>query len=85
MNNDVFDGFSVNLFLDEDGDYLAYFVELPNISAFSNTPEGALKELVMAWQGVKESYQKHNELIPQASSREVQEQPHSQRLVPVKS
>ena len=53
MNNDIFDGFTVNIFLDEDGDYLAHFVELPNISAFSDTPEGALKELTIAWEGVK--------------------------------
>ena len=26
-NRDDFDGFTVNLFLDEDGDYLAHFVE----------------------------------------------------------
>ena len=53
MNKDVFDGFTVNLFLDEDGDYLAHFVEMPNVSAFSNTPEGALRELAVAWKGVK--------------------------------
>ncbi len=69
MNKDVFDGFTVNVFLDEDGDYLAHFVEMPNVSAFSNTPEGALKELAVAWKGVKESYRKHNEPIPQAPSR----------------
>ena len=69
MNKDGFDGFTVNLFLDEDGDYLAHFVEMPNVSAFSNTPEGALKELAVAWKGVKESYEKHNEPIPQAPSR----------------
>ena len=70
MNKDVFDGFTVNVFLDEDGDYLAHFVEMPNVSAFSNTPEDALRELAVAWQGVKESYQKHHESIPQAPSRQ---------------
>ena len=55
MNKNVFDGFTVNVFLDEDGDYLAYFVEMPNVSAFSDTPEDALKELAMAWEGVKET------------------------------
>ncbi len=71
MDKNVFDGFTVNVFLDEDGDYLAHFVEMPNVSAFSDTPESALKELAMAWKGVKESYQKHREPIPQAPSREV--------------
>ena len=69
MNEDVFDGFNVNIFLDEDGDYLAHFVEMPNVSAFSDTPEGALKELALAWKGVKESYQKHQEPIPKAPAR----------------
>lgn len=74
-NHDDFDGFAVNLFLDEDGDYLAHFVEMPNVSAFSDTPEGALRELAEAWEGVKESYRKHHEPIPQAPSREAYEPP----------
>ena len=69
-NPDIFDGFTVNLFFDEDGDYLAHFVELPIVSAFSDTPEGALRELAGAWQCVKESYQQDGEPIPQAPSRE---------------
>ena len=69
-NHDIFDGFTVNLFLDEDGDYLAHFVELPNVSAFSDTPEDALRELAEAWQCVKDSYQHDREPIPQAPSRE---------------
>ena len=69
MNKDVFDGFTVNVFLDEDGDYLAHFVEMPNVSAFSDTPEEALKELAVAWQGVKESYQERHQPIPKAPSR----------------
>ena len=69
MNKDVFDGFKVNVFLDEDGDYLAHFVEMPNVSAFSDTPEGALRELAIAWEGVKESYQKHHEPVPKPPIR----------------
>ena len=74
-NQDDFDGFTVNLFLDEDGDYLAHFVEMPNISAFSNTPEGALRELSVAWKCVKETYEEDQEPIPQAPSREGYEGP----------
>ena len=70
MNKDVFDGFTVNVFLDEDGDYLAHFVEMPNVSAFSDTPEEALKELAVAWQGVKESYLERHKPIPQANSQQ---------------
>ena len=77
MNKDVFDGFAVKVFLDEDGDYLAHFVEMPNVSAFANTPEGALQELAVAWQGVKESYRKHDEPIPQAPLPEAHESLHN--------
>ncbi len=75
MNKDVFDGFTVNLFFDEDGDYLAHLVEMPNVSAFSDTPEGALRELAVAWKCVKESYQKHHESIPKAPSRNAYKEP----------
>jgi predicted HicB family RNase H-like nuclease len=67
--HDRFDGYTVNMFLDEDGDYLAHFVEMPNISAFGESPEVALKELAAAWEGVKESYQKHDETFPVAPAR----------------
>lgn len=50
-----FDGFSVNVFLDEDGDWLAHFCELPEVSAFAKTPEKALHELELAWALYKES------------------------------
>jgi len=67
--NDRFDGFTLNLYLDEDGEWLAHFVELPNVSAFAATPERALEELAAAWEGVKESYRKHGEPVPMAPAR----------------
>jgi predicted RNase H-like HicB family nuclease len=66
---DNFDGFTVNLFKDEDGDWLAHFVERPNVSAFADSPQAAIQELKIAWEGVKESYCKHGEVIPVAASR----------------
>ena len=66
---DSFDGFSVNLFQDEDGDWLAHLVEMPSISAFADTPDQALSELADAWEGAKESYRVHNEPIPVAPAR----------------
>ena len=69
-NHDDFDGFTVNLILDEDGDYLAHFVEMPNVSAFADTPQGALRELTVAWKCVKESYEADQDPIPHAPSRE---------------
>jgi len=67
--HDRFDGYTVNVFLDEEGEYLAHFAEMPNISAFGGSPEEALSELATAWTGVKESYQKHGESVPLAPAR----------------
>ena len=66
---DDFDGFSVNLFQDGDGDWLGHLVELPSISAFSDTPAGALAELAAAWEAAKESYRAHGEPVPVAPAR----------------
>ena len=66
---DPFDGYTLNVFLDDDGEYLAHFVEMPHVSAFADTPEEALRELRIAWEGVKESYQKHGEPIPVAPAK----------------
>ena len=65
-NHDIYDGFTVNLFLDEDGDYLAHFVELPNVSAFGPTPAQALVELKAAWELMKECYQEEGVPVPKA-------------------
>jgi predicted HicB family RNase H-like nuclease len=64
-----FDGYSVNLFLDDDGEWLAHFIEMPNISAFGESPEKALKELETAWNAIKESYVKNGESVPIAPSK----------------
>jgi predicted HicB family RNase H-like nuclease len=64
-----FDGFTVSVSLDEDGDWLAVLAELPNVSAFAETPDQAIEELRQAWEGVKESYRKHKESIPVAPAR----------------
>ncbi len=74
-NHDDFDGFMVNVFFDEDGDYLAHLVELPNVSAFGPTPAEALRELKIAWDLMKECYEKDGEPIPKAPSRNGYEGP----------
>lgn len=66
---DDFDGFSVHLFQDEDGDWLAHLVELPAISAFARTPAAALEELAKAWEAARESYREHGEPVPVAPAR----------------
>ena len=40
-----FNGFDVRLLVDEDGEWIAHFIELPNISAGGATPEQAIREL----------------------------------------
>ena len=55
------------MFLDEGGDYLAHFAELPNISAFGQTPDEALVELKAAWELMEECYRKDGEPIPKAN------------------
>lgn len=75
MTKDVFDGFTINMFFDEDSDYLAHLVELPNVSAFGPTPAKALAELKTAWGLMKECYQMDGEPIPKAPSRNVYEGP----------
>ena len=66
---DRFDGYTINIYLDDDGDWLAHFVELPEVSAFALTPEGALDELAQAWSGVRQSHEKRREPVPVAPSR----------------
>lgn len=48
---------------------IAHFIEIPNISAFGQTPEEALTELEVAWEGVKESCRKHGDAIPMVPSQ----------------
>ena len=43
LNNYNFNGFTINLYIDEQGDWLAHFQEIPNISAFGDTPEEAFE------------------------------------------
>ncbi len=74
-NRDDFDGFAINIFLDEDGDYLAHLVELSNVSAFGPTPAKALVELKEAWELMKECYREDGVPVPKAPSREGYEGP----------
>ncbi|PSB09627.1 hypothetical protein C7B62_12630 [Pleurocapsa sp. CCALA 161] len=69
LDNYNFDGFIINLYVDEQGDWLAHFQEIPTISAFGDTPQEALEELKNAWELVKEDYQDKHREIPIAKSR----------------
>ena len=68
LNNHDFDGFMIELYVDEQGDWLAHFQEVP-ISAFGDTPQEALEELKTAWELVKEDYREKEREIPTANNR----------------
>lgn len=69
FSNYNFDEFTINLYVDEQGDWLAHFQEMPNISGFGNTPQQALEELKEAWELVKEDYQEKGKKISVAPGR----------------
>lgn len=64
FHRSLVDGWYVEIKKDDE-DYLAFFFEKPEISAFGPTPHCAIKELNIAWNAMKESYRKHGDLIPQ--------------------
>lgn len=66
---DRYDGFTVNLFEDSAGDWIAHFNELPEISAFGPAPEDALRELDIAWEGIKQACVDDGAPVPVAPSR----------------
>ena len=67
MRNKNIDGFSIAFLQDEDGEWVAYFEELPEISAIGANQEEACMELSNAWVAVKASLSKHNKPIPVAN------------------
>ena len=66
MTKQDYDGFTVNMFFDEDDQWLAHFLELQSVSAFGDTPAKALTELKTAWESLKECYVEDGEAIPVA-------------------
>ena len=65
----TFDGFNVSFTIDEEGDWQATLVELPEVSAFADSADAALYELSVAWNAMKASYRKHNQKIPVAPEK----------------
>ena len=72
LDNYNFDGFVLSLYVDDQGDWLAHFQEIPTISAFGDTPQEALEELKIAWELIKEEYQAQNREIPGPQKKPVQ-------------
>jgi predicted RNase H-like HicB family nuclease len=71
LDNYNFDHFIINLYVDEQGEWLAHFQEMPNISAFGDTPQEALEELKIAWELVKEDYKTQGKAIPTANAKAI--------------
>jgi len=61
--------FGVNLFIDDDDQWMAHLAEMPSVSAFGDSPEQAIQELETAWSAVKQSYLDHGEAVPAAPAR----------------
>jgi predicted RNase H-like HicB family nuclease len=60
-----FNGFAVRVFYDEpDNDWVAHFEEMPNVSAFADTPVDALKALEIVWGMMIECYEENDQSIP---------------------
>jgi predicted RNase H-like HicB family nuclease len=55
---------------DEKEEWLAYFQEMPNISAFGDTPQEALEQLKTACELTKEYYLSQGKSIPISPTRE---------------
>ena len=69
MEKIEFDGFGVELFQDDEGDWVAHLTELPHVSAFAESPLEAIGSLRGAWVAVKESYIARKEEIPVAPAK----------------
>lgn len=61
--------YKILIFKDEEGDFIATLVEIPELSAFGNTPDEALKELEIAYELWLESVTSHNFPIPKPLSQ----------------
>ncbi|MEO5350735.1 MAG: type II toxin-antitoxin system HicB family antitoxin [Magnetococcus sp. YQC-3] len=68
-NEGALDGYTVEIWKDDEGDWLACLLEMPSISAFGGSLEEAVGELGMAWAATKESYLANGEQVPVAPSR----------------
>lgn len=56
LNKYNFNGLTVKIIMDKDGDYICYIMEEPSISAFGSTKGIAMRELSIAWALAKEYY-----------------------------
>ena len=64
MKQQSFGGFSVDVFFDSDAEWVAHFIEMPFVLALASTPNKAVEELVVVWEGIKESYHENGREFP---------------------
>ncbi len=68
-NKESFNGYTLSVWQDADGDWMACLEEMSSISVFGASPEEAVSELSMAWAAAKESFIANGEAVPVAPSR----------------
>lgn len=61
-----FDGFTITLIQFDDRQWLAHFVELPDVSASAPTPGKAIQKLHSEWKKIKKSCTEQGVPIPEA-------------------
>jgi predicted RNase H-like HicB family nuclease len=62
--------YHINIFYDaEDGDYIADVPDFEALSAFGDTPEDALREVLIALEAVVEIYAETGKALPEAKYR----------------
>jgi predicted RNase H-like HicB family nuclease len=70
MNNQSHYPYHINIFYDaEDGDYIADVPDFKHISAFGDTPEEALREVLIALEMAIEAFKKQGKPLPEAKYR----------------
>jgi predicted RNase H-like HicB family nuclease len=62
--------YHINIFFDaEDGDYIADVPDFKYVSAFGDTPEDALREVLIALESTIEMYEEEGKQLPEAKYR----------------
>ena len=64
----TFDRFSVRVIENMDGEWIAYLIGMPKVSATGATIEDAIHALKNSWESTKAAYLKRGEEIPHPKS-----------------
>ncbi|MEQ8675574.1 MAG: type II toxin-antitoxin system HicB family antitoxin [Aggregatilineales bacterium] len=70
MNSETLYPYHINIFYDaDDGDYIADVPDFKFISAFGDTPQDALREVLIALEMTIEVYKEQGKPLPEAKYR----------------